>query len=273
MSALYLLCACGEFFLCAFSPRREELIHINIFEVVKRKVTVPQAAEYFSLHSRNTTACCPFHPDKTPSMKLYSDHFYCFSCHKSGDVIALTAQLTGCSQGEAAKKLADAFHIPITPPKKKYATSKPPPIPFARNVQTLQEKIGSIRQKSKVDWIHCAQNVLLEYLSLLRRWEEKLRPTDVDEEWNSLLCEACLKMAEVEYMIDLTYTNDPNEQRAFYDDYHTEVERIEQRITDYRRSASDRNRTDPHGDPGIAGKEEGRDTEEHHAESGCDTGI
>lgn len=30
---------------------------------------------------------CPFHEDKTPSMKLYEDgHFHCFSCNRHGDV-------------------------------------------------------------------------------------------------------------------------------------------------------------------------------------------
>lgn len=30
---------------------------------------------------------CPFHKDKGPSMKVYEDSFYCFSCSKGGSVV------------------------------------------------------------------------------------------------------------------------------------------------------------------------------------------
>lgn len=30
---------------------------------------------------------CPFHDDHHPSCKIYPDHWYCFGCHKHGDVI------------------------------------------------------------------------------------------------------------------------------------------------------------------------------------------
>jgi len=44
---------------------------LNVFEAVKQSVTTRQAAEYYGIHvGRNGMACCPFHNDKTPSMKL-----------------------------------------------------------------------------------------------------------------------------------------------------------------------------------------------------------
>ena len=57
----------------------------NIFEIVKSVVTPRQAAEAYGLTAhRNDMARCPFHNDKTPSMKLYEDHFYCFGCGAAG---------------------------------------------------------------------------------------------------------------------------------------------------------------------------------------------
>ena len=48
----------------------------NIFEIVKSAVTPRQAAEAYGLTvSRGDMARCPFHNDKTPSMKLYEDHY------------------------------------------------------------------------------------------------------------------------------------------------------------------------------------------------------
>lgn len=38
---------------------------------------------------------CPAHVDKTPSLKLYQDSFYCFSCGANGDGYGLIALLQG----------------------------------------------------------------------------------------------------------------------------------------------------------------------------------
>ena len=61
---------------------------MTIFEAVKSTVTPRMAAEHFGLSvSRNGMVCCPFHDDRHPSMKFYDDHFHCFGCQATGDVI------------------------------------------------------------------------------------------------------------------------------------------------------------------------------------------
>ena len=43
---------------------------MNVFEVVKENVTARQAAEAYGLKvGRTGMACCPFHSDKSPSMR------------------------------------------------------------------------------------------------------------------------------------------------------------------------------------------------------------
>ena len=82
------------------------------FELIKQVVRIPEAAAYYGLHvSRNGMACCPFHDDRHPSMKLNERYFYCFGCGATGDVIDLVAKLFGLSSYEAAKKLAHDFGI------------------------------------------------------------------------------------------------------------------------------------------------------------------
>ncbi len=44
-------------------------------------------------------------------MKIYDDHFYCFSCQCGGDAIRLVSQLFSLSPLEAAKKLQADFGI------------------------------------------------------------------------------------------------------------------------------------------------------------------
>ena len=53
---------------------------MNVFEAVKESVATRQAAEMYGIAvRRNGMACCPFHKDKTPSMKL-DKRFHCFGC-------------------------------------------------------------------------------------------------------------------------------------------------------------------------------------------------
>lgn len=49
---------------------------MSIFEEVKAAVDINTAAEYYGLNVRKVTALCPFHNEKTGSLKLYHDHFY-----------------------------------------------------------------------------------------------------------------------------------------------------------------------------------------------------
>ena len=88
---------------------------MNLFETVKTAISVGQAAKRYGLTvGKNGMCCCPFHADKTPSMKLNEAYYYCFGCKAHGDVIALTAQLLHLPPGSAAAELAQAFHVDIS---------------------------------------------------------------------------------------------------------------------------------------------------------------
>ena len=91
--------------------------HTRIFDTLKARVTVPQAAAHYGVRiGQNGMCCCPFHSDKTPSMKINETYFYCFGCHSTGDVIDFTARLFNLSPLDAARKLASDFGIdPNTP--------------------------------------------------------------------------------------------------------------------------------------------------------------
>ena len=46
----------------------------SVFEVVKQSVTVREAAEMYGIAvGRGGMACCPFHDDRHPSMKVDED--------------------------------------------------------------------------------------------------------------------------------------------------------------------------------------------------------
>ena len=54
---------------------------MTIYEIIKAAISVKQAAEHYGLNvNRNGMACCPFHNDRHPSLKLNEDYFFCFGC-------------------------------------------------------------------------------------------------------------------------------------------------------------------------------------------------
>ena len=86
---------------------------MNIFLEVKEYLTTRQVAEFYGLQvKRNGFACCPFHEEKHPSMKL-DRNYHCFGCGIGGDVIDYVSRMFGLSQYEAALKLIAEFHLPI----------------------------------------------------------------------------------------------------------------------------------------------------------------
>lgn len=63
---------------------------------------------FTDLHEfRNSMALCPFHSDRDPSMRYYSDNntVYCFSCGKSWDTIGFVMEKEGIGFVEAVEGL------------------------------------------------------------------------------------------------------------------------------------------------------------------------
>ena len=86
---------------------------MNIFSEVKEHLTARQAAEYYGLQvKRNGLACCPFHDDKHPSMKI-DKNYHCFACGVGGDAIDYVSRMFGLSQYDAALKLIGDFTLPV----------------------------------------------------------------------------------------------------------------------------------------------------------------
>lgn len=46
--------------------------------------------------NRNGFITCPFHTEKTASMKIFGDSFYCFACGAYGDIFDMEMQLNHC---------------------------------------------------------------------------------------------------------------------------------------------------------------------------------
>ncbi len=64
---------------------------------------------------RDFWCCCPFHNEKTPSLKIDPNLqlWHCFGCGEGGDVFAYVQKLEGLNFPESVRLLADRAHIDI----------------------------------------------------------------------------------------------------------------------------------------------------------------
>ena len=203
----------------------------RLFQTVKAAVTARQAAEMYGLKvGRNSLTCCPFHQDKTPSMKV-DDRYYCFGCGVTGDAVDLTVQLLGLSPKDAALRLAADFGIEIDEKAKPNAFH--PYRPRADPQKELQK------------WFDQAWDVLLKYRSLLRDWEKRYAPQSMDEDWHPLFCEALDKKDYIDYLLDELMLCSKDQFEEMRNNCGKEVDKIDERLERYVRENDSKDRRAP----------------------------
>ncbi|ENZ39424.1 hypothetical protein HMPREF1089_04057 [Enterocloster bolteae 90B3] len=187
----------------------------NVFETVKQSITIREAAERYGIEvGRNSMACCPFHDDKNPSMKLNEEYFYCFGCGATGDVIGLTARLYNLSPKEAAEKLAQDFGLIYdsqAPPRRNYVRQK------------------TEAQKFKESRDH-AFRILADYFHLLRKWETNYTPKTPVESMHPRFLEAVQQKDYIGYLLDSFLEDSPEEQKLWIAEHQSTIANLERRV-------------------------------------------
>ena len=215
----------GCLFLCL------EVRKSNVFEAVKQAVPTRQAAESYGVQvGRNGMACCPFHDDKHPSMKV-DRRFHCFGCQADGDVIDFTARLFGLNKKEAALKLAEDFSVSFDakghdPPRRRPVRRK------------ISEELRYRQAEQK-----CFR-VLCDYRNLLCRWKRDYAPKTPDEDFHPLFVEALQKQDYVDYLLDVLLSPDMEERAALIIDCGKEVSNLARRMAELAAGDTAGRRTD-----------------------------
>ena len=186
----------------------------SVFEVVKQSVTVREAAELYGIAvGRGGMACCPFHDDRHPSMKV-DTRFHCFGCGADGDVIDFTARLYDLSPKEAAEKLAQDFGL-------SYDSKAPLRRSYVRQKSEAQVR----KEKREHGW-----RVLTDYYHLLRKWEADYSPKTPDEDPHPRFLEAVQKKDYMGYLLDTFLDSSTEEQDQWIAEHTAEISAIEGRV-------------------------------------------
>ena len=186
----------------------------SVFEVVKQSVTAREAAELYGIAvGRGGMACCPFHDDRHPSMKVDA-RFHCFGCGADGDVIDFTARLYDLSPKEAAEKLALDFGLAYdsqAPPRRRYVRQK--------------SEVQKLKEKREHGW-----RVLTDYYHLLRKWETDYSPKTPDEDPHPRFLEAIQKKDYMGYLLDTFLDSSTEAQDQWIAEHTAEISAIEGRV-------------------------------------------
>ena len=192
---------------------------MNVFDTVKQSVTARQAAEMYGLKiRRNNMVSCPFHNDRTPSMKV-DNRFHCLGCGADGDVIDFVSRIFGISSLEAAQKIASDFGISYDV---KSAVTKPKKIICRK---TDAQIYAEAEQR-------CFR-VLSDYYHLLKKWEIDYAPNIDDETCHPLFVEALQRKTHLEYLLDILVFGEIEEKALLVMEYGKEVASLEERISEF----------------------------------------
>ena len=162
---------------------------------------------------RKGMLCCPFHNDKTPSMKIYEESYYCFGCGVSGDVTNFVAKLFNISQYEAVKKIDYDFGLHIT--------DRELAIPIQVRVNPEREYLL---------WLKNAEQIVSRYLTELHNWRVQLKPKSFSEPLNLLFTESQQKLEYINYLSEILCYGSKEEKKELYLNNKKDIEQIADRL-------------------------------------------
>ena len=171
---------------------------MNCFQNVKYGVSCREATERYGVEVNHYgMARCPFHNDRHPSLYVADDHYYCFACGEHGDVIDFAAKLFGLPLYEAAQRLAADFGID---------TDRPP------TKEILEKRRQQTEAQQLMENERLCFAVLSDYARVMRDWKVRYAPQSPDEPVHARFMEACHKLDQAEYYLDILCAGDSFER-------------------------------------------------------------
>ena len=130
-------------------------------EEIKDLYSMKDILERYGLPQPNRAGfiCCPFHKEKTASMKIYAKDFNCFGCGENGDIFTFVMRMDGMSFKEAFAALGGDYENSFSTRLKIYQAQKK-----REMARKAEEKLRRRREL----------NFLL--MDVYRKWLNRLKP-------------------------------------------------------------------------------------------------
>lgn len=135
-------------------------------EQIKDLYSMRDILERYGLPHPNRAGfiCCPFHREKTASMKIYPKDFHCYGCGANGDIFTFVQLMDGISFREAFKELGGEYDNSFSARLKIYQAQKK---------REMQRKAGKkLKRKRELNYL---------LMDVYRKWIDRLEP--LSGEW------------------------------------------------------------------------------------------
>lgn len=172
---------------------------MNAAEQIKERINMMDVLDVYGFHpNRAGFICCPFHEEKTPSLKAYKNHtrWHCFGCDAGGNVIDFVMRLFGLNFRQAVVRIDVDFGLCLNTGKRLTVRERHEAIKKrAERLKLVQE------QKS------AAYEAFEDYLFMLEEWilcDEYIKRFAYENgaEWSELFAYAVRKRERLGLLID-----------------------------------------------------------------------
>lgn len=152
---------------------------MNLYaDTIVQSVTMKQVCEMYGIQINGSGfACCPFHGEKTPSLKIFSGNkgYYCFGCHAGGDVINFVEKYFNLDFMGAVSKINSDFCLNLPVSEK----------PSLREQTRFNERVNKINlEKSRMEALQENYDRALAKFVKADRTIIRCKPSSPEEEPN-----------------------------------------------------------------------------------------
>ncbi len=142
---------------------------MSIYSDIKERLDMKDVLTAYGIEVNRSGFClCPFHGEKTPSMKVYEKNYKCFGCGESGDVIKFVEKMFNLSSIDACKKLNNDFSLGLH-------TSRP------QRSEISQTMLLHQRRERMKEIENSSFNLVSDYLKTLNGYRVDYMPQNVNE--------------------------------------------------------------------------------------------
>ena len=177
--------------------------------LIKSMVSTPELLAFYGFkRNRAGFICCPFHGEKTPSMKVYDGQrgFYCFGgCGEHGDIIDFVKKYFNLSFYDALEKINNDFCLGL-PIKGGNEESRKKAQAEAKKRRQEKELINAHHERLKKAYYSASDE-----WAKLDRQKQLYAPKSAEEPPHSLFLEAIKNIETAAYRLDCA----ENELRLF----------------------------------------------------------
>lgn len=180
--------------------KRVDDMRMDAVQTIKDRLTMREVLERYGYETnKKDFICCPFHNEKTPSMRIYEKDYHCFGCGEHGDTITFVQKLFNLSFQEALKKIDIDFGLNLYGDKTFEELRK-------SHYRTKQLQAKKEREKAEREQSNVEYWVAFDEWKRLEDNKRKFAPKIPDEELHPLFVEALQKLSHQVYLLDCLET-------------------------------------------------------------------